>query len=143
MKAKQNAELPVIAIVGRPNIGKSSLFNAIMRRRVAIVHEMSGVTRDRVSMQAHYEDKHFMLVDTGGLGVMRREKKKVDFFDAQIREQLEVALETADLCIVMTDITAGVHPMDREVCKFLREKGKKAIVACNKSDNVDLDRSAR
>lgn len=142
MKAKENADLPVIAIVGRPNIGKSSLFNAIMRRRVAIVHEMSGVTRDRVSMPAHYEDKHFMLVDTGGLGVMRREKKKVDFFDAQIREQLEVALESADLCIVMTDITAGVHPMDREVCKFLREKGKKAIVACNKSDNVDLDRSA-
>ena len=75
---------PTIAIVGRPNVGKSSLFNAILNRRLAIVHEMSGVTRDRISAPVFRNGRRFNLVDTGGLGMMSGETRKVDFWDANI-----------------------------------------------------------
>jgi GTPase len=143
MKLNTENNLPVIAIVGRPNVGKSSLFNVIMRKRISIVHEESGVTRDRVSMPAVWNDKPFLLIDTGGLGVLSKQKKKVDLFDGLIREQLMVSVEDADFVIVVTDITAGVTPMDREVCKYLHSKGKKIIVACNKSDNPELDETVK
>ena len=79
-------ELPVIAIVGRPNVGKSALFNSILRKRVSIVHEQSGVTRDRVVAPGEFHGRRFLLVDTGGLGVHHKEKT-VDVFDGMIREQ--------------------------------------------------------
>lgn len=139
MELKTENNLPVVAIVGRPNVGKSSLFNVIMRKRISIVHEQSGVTRDRVSMPTQYEEKPFLLIDTGGLGVLSKQKKKVEMFDGLIRDQLQVSVEDADLVIVVTDITAGVHPMDIEVCKYLRSKEKKMIIACNKSDTPDHD----
>ena len=139
MELKTENNLPVVAIVGRPNVGKSSLFNVIMRKRISIVHEESGVTRDRVSMPTQYADKPFLLIDTGGLGVLSKQKKKVEMFDGLIRDQLQVSVEDADLVIVVTDITAGVTPMDMEVCKYLRSKDKKMILACNKSDTPDHD----
>ena len=74
-----NVRLPVVAIVGRPNVGKSSLFNAVIGRRLAIVHEMSGVTRDRVVSEARWENRAFTLVDTGGLGMLNGESRKVEF----------------------------------------------------------------
>ena len=86
-------KLPVVAIVGRPNVGKSSLFNAIIGRRLAIVHEMSGVTRDRVASEANYEGRMFTLVDTGGLGMMDGKEKNIDFWDAGIAEQVKAAIE--------------------------------------------------
>ena len=139
MELNTENNLPVVAIVGRPNVGKSSLFNVIMRKRISIVHEESGVTRDRVSMPTQYSDKPFLLIDTGGLGVLSKQKKNVEMFDGLIRDQLQVSVEDADLVIVVTDITAGVTPMDIEVCKYLRSKDKKMILACNKSDTPDHD----
>ncbi|MCM8536719.1 MAG: ribosome biogenesis GTPase Der [Lentisphaeraceae bacterium] len=139
MKLNTENKLPVVAIVGRPNVGKSSLFNVIMRKRISIVHEESGVTRDRVSMPTQWQDKPFLLIDTGGLGVLSKQKKNVEMFDGLIRDQLMVSVEDADLVVVVTDITAGVTPMDREVCKFLHSKGKKIIVACNKTDNPEIE----
>ena len=142
MKLDTQKNLPVVAIVGRPNVGKSSLFNVIMRKRISIVHEESGVTRDRVSMPTQWQDKPFLLIDTGGLGVLSRQKKNVELFDGLIREQLLVSVEDADLIVVVTDITAGITAMDREVCKFLHSEGKKIIIACNKTDNPDIDDEA-
>ncbi|MCH2209112.1 MAG: ribosome biogenesis GTPase Der [Lentisphaerales bacterium] len=139
MELNTENNLPVVAIVGRPNVGKSSLFNVIMKKRISIVHEESGVTRDRVSMPTQWQDKPFLLIDTGGLGVFSKQKKKVEMFDGLIRDQLMVSVEDADLVIVVTDITAGVTEMDREVCKYLRSKEKKMIIACNKTDNPDLE----
>ncbi|MCM8541054.1 MAG: ribosome biogenesis GTPase Der [Lentisphaeraceae bacterium] len=139
MELNTENNLPVVAIVGRPNVGKSSLFNVIMRKRISIVHEESGVTRDRVSMPTQYADKPFLLIDTGGLGVLSKQKKNVEMFDGLIRDQLQVSVEDADLVIVVADITAGVTPMDVEVCKYLRSKGKKMILSCNKSDTPDHD----
>ena len=139
MELNTENNLPVVAIVGRPNVGKSSLFNVIMRKRISIVHEESGVTRDRVSMPTQYNEKPFLLIDTGGLGVLSKQKKNVEMFDGLIRDQLQVSVEDADLVIVVADITAGVTPMDVEVCKYLRSKDKKMILACNKSDTPDHD----
>lgn len=139
MELNTENNLPVVAIVGRPNVGKSSLFNVIMRKRISIVHEESGVTRDRVSMPTQYNEKPFLLIDTGGLGVLSKQKKNVEMFDGLIRDQLQVSVEDADLVIVVADITAGVTPMDIEVCKYLRSKDKKMILACNKSDTPDHD----
>ena len=86
----------VIAIVGRPNVGKSALFNLIIGRRISIVHEQSGVTRDRVTAAGHFRGKHFMLVDTGGMGVGRREQKHVDIFDGLVRDQVSAIVSEAD-----------------------------------------------
>ena len=89
----QEKRMPVVAIVGRPNVGKSSLFNAIVGRRVSIVHEQPGVTRDRVVAPASWHGKHFQLIDTGGLGNITGAKKMDDIWDAGIREQVEAAIE--------------------------------------------------
>ena len=84
MELNTENNLPVVAIVGRPNVGKSSLFNVIMKKRISIVHEESGVTRDRVSMPTQWQDKPFLLIDTGGLGVFSKQKKKVDEVHASV-----------------------------------------------------------
>lgn len=130
-------ELPTIAIVGRPNVGKSALFNRIVRRRIAIVAEESGVTRDRVIAPARCQDKRFLLIDTGGLGLYRKEKAD-DIFDDLIRDQLEVALEDAAQVIMVVDVQAGLTPLDEEVAAVLRARGKAVIVAANKADNDSL-----
>ena len=127
-------KLPVVAIVGRPNVGKSSLFNAIIGRRLAIVHEMSGVTRDRVASEANYEGRMFTLVDTGGLGMMDGKEKNIDFWDAGIAEQVKAALEDADALIFVTDAQAGLTPLDADVAKRLRSCGKPVFMAVNKCD---------
>ena len=132
-----NVKLPVVAIVGRPNVGKSSLFNAIIGRRLAIVHEMSGVTRDRVVSEAKWENRAFTLVDTGGLGLMEGTEKNVDFWDAGITEQVKAALLDADVLIFVADAQAGLTPLDEDVAKRLRSCGKKVFMAVNKCD-IDL-----
>ena len=128
--------LPVIAIVGRPNVGKSSLFNAILRKRLAIVHFDSGVTRDRVVSTGVRDGRRFNLIDTGGLGMFSGEKKKVDFWDSSIEAQVETAVESADTVFFVVDVTAGLTELDKSIAARLRSSGKKIIVVVNKADNM-------
>jgi GTP-binding protein len=126
--------MPILAIVGRPNVGKSALFNRIARRRIAIVHEESGVTRDRVSATARWGDKTFEVVDTGGIAFMDDEKTS-DMLAAATRRQAEIAIEMAHALILVTDVTAGVTPLDVEIARKLRASGKPVLLAVNKVDN--------
>jgi len=129
-------ELPIIVIVGRPNVGKSALFNSILRKRVSIVHEQSGVTRDRVVAPGEFHGRRFLLVDTGGLGVHHKEKT-VDVFDGMIREQVAEVVEEAAVLIWVVNIQDGITPQDQEVADFLRKSGKPVVIAANKGDNVN------
>lgn len=127
--------LNVLAIVGRPNVGKSALFNRIVGRRVAIVHEEAGVTRDRISAIATWRDKTFEVVDTGGMAFMDDEKTG-DALAAATRRQAEVAIEMASAIVMVVDVTAGLTPLDIEIARQLRTSGKKIFLAVNKVDNV-------
>ena len=135
-------KIPTVAIVGRPNVGKSSLFNAIIRKRVSIVHEMCGVTRDRVVAPASWNGKHFQLMDTGGLGTLTGKTRNVDQWDERIGEQVEVALEGADILILVCNVQDGVVALDQEVAKRLHSYGSRVIVVPNKSDNPKLKSEA-
>ena len=131
---ERTAALPTIAIVGRPNVGKSSLFNSILKRRHAIVHFDSGVTRDRVSSTGLFEGRRFRLVDTGGLGMGKGEKRGVDFWDRSIEKQVEVAIEDADVIFFVVDVTSGLTGLDEEAAARLRSTGKPVILVINKMD---------
>ncbi|MFA7231437.1 MAG: ribosome biogenesis GTPase Der [Victivallaceae bacterium] len=131
-------KIPTVAIVGRPNVGKSSLFNVIIGRRLSIVHEMSGVTRDRVIAPASWNGKHFQLIDTGGLGTMG-ETRNVDVWDERIAEQVEAAVEGADVLVMVCNIQDGIVSLDQEVAEHLRSCGKKVLMVANKSDNPELE----
>ena len=132
--------LPTVAIVGRPNVGKSALFNAILGKRISIVHEESGVTRDSVIAPKRWRGSYFQIIDTGGLGWGDIEPtKKASFFDSQICSQVEVAINSADLLLFVTDITAGVTPLDEEVAATLRKCGKPIILVANKADNQSIE----
>ena len=134
----QNAlRLPSIAIVGRPNVGKSSLFNAILKRRQAIVHFESGVTRDRVTAAAIHDRRLFLVTDTGGLAIYTGEKKSVSFWDTMIADQADAAIENADVILFLVDAQAGLLPLDREIAQKLRQCGKKVLLVANKADNQD------
>ena len=134
-KVETAEKLPTVAIVGRPNVGKSSLFNAILGRRLSIVHEMSGVTRDRVIAPVQKNGRKFLLVDTGGLGMMSGETRKVDMWDKNIAAQVDAAIESADILIFMGDAQAGVTPLDSDVATRLRASGLPVFVCANKCDN--------
>ncbi len=123
----------LIAIVGRPNVGKSALFNRIVKQRIAIVHDQPGVTRDRVSVEAEWHGKSFTLVDTGGIGLLRREKS-TDIITKAALEQVEIAIEAASSIILVVNVQEGVVPLDREVAQKLRASGKPILVAINKVD---------
>ncbi|HEY2329842.1 MAG TPA: ribosome biogenesis GTPase Der [Verrucomicrobiae bacterium] len=123
----------LVAIVGRPNVGKSALFNRIVKRRIAIVHDQPGVTRDRVSVEAEWHGKSFTLVDTGGIGLLRREKS-TDIITKAALEQVEIAIEAASAIILVVNVQEGVVPLDREVAQKLRASGKPILVAINKVD---------
>ena len=128
----------LIAIVGRPNVGKSALFNRIVKKRIAIVHDQPGVTRDRVSVEAEWNGKAFTLVDTGGIGLLRREKS-VDVIVKAALEQVEIAIEAASAIILVVNVQEGVVPLDREVAQKLRASGKPILVAVNKVDTHRLE----
>ncbi len=123
----------LIAIVGRPNVGKSALFNRIVKRRIAIVHDQPGVTRDRVSVEAEWNGKAFTLVDTGGIGLLRREKSGDVIVKAAL-EQVNIAIDAANAIILVVNVQEGVVPLDREVAQKLRASGKPVMVAINKVD---------
>jgi GTPase len=133
--------IPVLAIVGRPNVGKSALFNRIARRRIAIVHEESGVTRDRISTTAKWREKTFEVVDTGGIAFMDEEKTS-DALAAATRRQAEIAIEMASALVMVVDVTAGVTPLDSEIARKLRASGKPIFLAVNKCDNAGREKSA-
>ena len=131
----------IIAIVGRPNVGKSALFNRIVGRRIAIVHDEPGVTRDRISAEAEWNGRSFTLVDTGGLGLMRREKAQ-DVITQATYDQVQLAIESATVIILVVNVQEGVVALDREVGERLRRSGKPVLVAVNKSDNFRAEAGA-
>jgi GTP-binding protein len=128
----------LIAIVGRPNVGKSALFNRIIKKRIAIVHDQPGVTRDRVTAEAEWGGKSFTLVDTGGIGLLRREKSDDIIIKAAL-EQVEIAIEAANAIILVVNVQEGIVPLDREVAQHLHKSGKPVFVAVNKVDTHRLE----
>src|SRR5262245_39448879 len=123
----------LIAIVGRPNVGKSALFNRIAGRRIAIVHNEPGVTRDRVAAEVEWRGRPFTLVDTGGIGLLRGEKSG-DVIVRAAFEQVTLAIDAAQVVILVVNVQEGVVPLDREVAERLRRSGKPVLVAVNKVD---------
>jgi len=121
---------PIVAIIGRPNVGKSSLFNRILGRRQAIVSEIAGTTRDRLISQAQWDDYEFILVDTGGL-----EQNPEGSIREKVQEQAEMAMDSADVIIFMTDVTEGLTHADQVVADRLRRADKPIILTVNKVDN--------
>lgn len=130
--------LPIVAICGRPNVGKSTLFNILARRRISIEDPTSGVTRDRIESIVQIDDKHFQLFDTGGIGIVDDQN-----LGDQIYEQVNLALDKANIIIFLVDIMDGVTPLDKEVAKLLRTIHDKDILFCaNKVDNPKLGMEA-
>ena len=122
---------PIVAIVGRPNVGKSTLFNKLIGERRSIVEDTPGVTRDRIYAEAEWCERQFILIDTGGI-----EPKSDDTILKQMRNQAEVAIATADCIVFMCDIRAGLLADDRDIAIMLKKSGKPIVVAVNKVDRV-------
>ncbi len=121
--------LPVVAVVGRPNVGKSTLFNKLIGKRLSIVEDTPGVTRDRIYSKCEWRSREFMVVDTGGI-----EPYSDDIILEQMRRQAELAIERADVIILVTDIRCGVTANDQEVAAMLQKSGKPIVLAVNKCD---------
>ena len=124
--------MPLVAIVGRPNVGKSTLFNRLTEERTAIVHDEPGVTRDRLYGEAVWGGRTFAIVDTGGYV-----PHSADRFEAAIREQVEIAVAEADVLIFVGDVTTGITDLDEEMANVLRRTNKPVFVAANKADNPE------
>ncbi len=122
---------PIVAVVGRPNVGKSTLFNKVIGERRSIVEDTPGVTRDRIYADAEWNGRSFLLVDTGGI-----EPKTDDIILKQMRLQAEIAVSTADVIIFLCDIHAGVTADDRDIAVYLKKSGKPILLAVNKVDKV-------
>ena len=131
----------LIAIVGRPNVGKSALFNRIAGRRIAIVHDQPGVTRDRITAEVEWGGQPFTLVDTGGIGLLRREKS-TDVIVKAALDQVDLAIEAADVIVLVVNVQEGVVPLDREAAARLRHSGKSVLVAVNKVDTHRAETAA-
>lgn len=121
---------PTVAIVGRPNVGKSTLFNYIVGKRISIVEDTPGVTRDRVYAEGNWRGRDFTLVDTGGI-----EPESDDVILSQMREQANLAIAMADVIVFVTDIKQGVTAADNDIALMLRKSKKPIILVCNKADN--------
>ena len=124
---------PLVAVVGRPNVGKSTFFNKVVGRRVSIVEDTPGVTRDRIYAEAEWRGIHFALIDTGGI-----EPDSEDIILSQMREQAEIAMDTSDVILFMVDGRDGLTAADREVGEMLYKTGKKVVLAVNKVDKPTL-----
>ena len=127
----------VVSLVGRPNTGKSALFNRIAKKRVAIVFDQPGVTRDRVTREVEALGRRFMLVDTGGIAFDKRVTR--DPLDDETRSQAALAVEDSAVCVIVVDVREGVTPLDAEVIKRVRESGVPCVIAANKCDTPDED----
>ena len=145
---------PIVALVGRPNVGKSTLFNRIVGQRRAIVEDIPGTTRDRLYGDAEWNGRFFTVVDTGGLEIIESQKKRrpqeqpqplsaasVGFIE-EIREQADVAIHEADVIIMLVDVLDGLTPADEDVAEVLRRTDKPVLVAANKADNENREQGA-
>ena len=120
---------PIIAIVGKPNVGKSKLFNYIVGQRISIVEDVPGVTRDRIYADTEWRGRQFTFVDTGGI-----EPESNDVISSQMREQANIAINIADCILFVTDINDGVTATDIDVANMLKKSNKKVVLAVNKVD---------
>lgn len=125
---------PIVVIVGRPNVGKSTLFNRLVGRRGAIVHDISGVTRDRNYSEVQWDGKEFQLIDTGGYV-----PGSDDLFESAIREQVDIAVNEADAILFVVDVRSGINPIDVEIAGILRNSGKEFFLLVNKVDSENFE----
>jgi len=123
---------PIVAIIGKPNVGKSTFFNYLAGSRISIVEDTPGVTRDRVYAETNWRGRNFTLIDTGGI-----EPESEDIILSQMREQANLAIEMADVIIFLTDIKQGVTAADQEIALMLKKSGKPIVLVCNKADNYE------
>ena len=123
---------PIVAIVGRPNVGKSTLFNDLAGERISIVQDTPGVTRDRIYADVDWNGRLFTLIDTGGI-----EPESRDIILSQMRQQAQIAIDTADVIVFLTDVQQGLTDNDDKVAQMLRKSGKPVILVVNKVDNFD------
>ena len=123
---------PVVAIVGRPNVGKSTLFNVLAGERISIVKDTPGVTRDRIYADVSWLDKAFTLIDTGGI-----EPDSDDIILSQMREQAQIAIDTADVIMFITDVRQGLVDADEKVANMLRRSKKPVVLVVNKVDDFN------
>ena len=120
---------PIVALIGRPNVGKSTFFNYLIGERKSIVEDTPGVTRDRIYADTEWRGRKFTIIDTGGI-----EPKSNNEILVQMKQQAQIAMETSDVIVSLTDIKQGVTANDYEVATMLRKIGKPIIVVCNKAD---------
>ena len=126
----------IVAIVGRPNVGKSTLFNKLAGKRISIVQDTPGVTRDRVYAESNWRGRTFTVVDTAGI-----EPESDDIIISQMREQAKIAIEIADVIVFLTDVKQGVTAADEEIATMLRKSKKPVVLVCNKADNMGRDKN--
>ena len=122
---------PVVAIVGRPNVGKSTLFNKLIGERLSIVDDTPGVTRDRIYGECEWNNRKIRIIDTGGI-----EPYSDDIILQQMRRQAELAIDTADVTVLVTDVRDGVVATDEEVAQMLQKSGKPVVLCVNKCDKI-------
>lgn len=128
---------PIVAIIGKPNVGKSTFFNYLAGSRISIVEDTPGVTRDRIYADTNWRGRNFTLIDTGGI-----EPDSEDVILSQMREQANLAINMADVIIFLTDIKQGVTAADKEISVMLKKSGKPVVLVCNKADNYEKDKEA-
>lgn len=126
---------PIVAIIGKPNVGKSTFFNYLAGSRISIVEDTPGVTRDRIYADTNWRGRNFTLIDTGGI-----EPESEDTILSQMREQANLAISMANVIVFVTDIRQGVTAADREIALMLKKSGKPIVLVCNKADNFEKDR---
>lgn len=127
---------PIVAIIGKPNVGKSTFFNYLVGSRVSIVEDTPGVTRDRIYADSNWRGRNFTLIDTGGI-----EPDSEDVILKQMREQANLAINMADVIIFLTDVKQGVTAADKEIALMLKKSGKPIVLVCNKADNYEKDKN--
>lgn len=127
---------PTVAIIGKPNVGKSTFFNYIVGSRISIVEDTPGVTRDRVYAETNWRGRNFTIVDTAGI-----EPESDDIIISQMREQAKIAIDIADVIIFLTDVKQGVTAADEEISMMLKKSHKPVVLVCNKADNMSKDRN--
>ena len=126
---------PTVAIIGKPNVGKSTFFNYIVGSRISIVEDTPGVTRDRIYAETNWRGRNFTVVDTAGI-----EPESDDIIISQMREQAKIAIEIADVIVFLTDVKQGVTAADQEIALMLKKSKKPVVLVCNKADNMSKDK---